>query len=127
MPSVFETIVPRSCHMRFSCFFLMIRRPPRSTRTATLVPDTTLFRSSELPGVRLRNHGFFNEFTLVLDSDARLVVRELADRNILGGVSLGRLYPEAPDIRNGLVIAVTETTTSEDVDALAQGLREILA
>src|SRR3546814_14902356 len=73
------------------------------------------------------NHGFFNEFTLVLDSDARLVVRELADRNILGGVSLGRLYPEAPDIRNGLVIAVTETTTSEDVDALAQGLREILA
>src|SRR3546814_431907 len=84
-------------------------------------------RLSELPGVRLLNHGFFNEFTLVLDSDARLVVRELADRNILGGVSLGRLYPEAPDIRNGLVIAVTETTTSEDVDALAQGLREILA
>src|SRR3546814_15695510 len=26
--------------------FLMIRRPPRSTRTATLVPDTTLFRSA---------------------------------------------------------------------------------
>src|SRR3546814_9645325 len=83
--------------------------------------------SDLLPGVRLLNHGFFNEFTLVLDSDARLVVRELADRNILGGVSLGRLYPEAPDIRNGLVIAVTETTTRADVDALAQGLMEILA
>src|SRR3546814_17367582 len=27
------------------CFFLMIRRPPRSTRTAPLVPYTTLFRS----------------------------------------------------------------------------------
>src|SRR3546814_8583846 len=27
------------------CFFLMIRRPPRSTRTDTLVPYTTLFRS----------------------------------------------------------------------------------
>src|SRR3546814_14524671 len=27
-------------------FFLMIRRPPRSTRTYTLVPYTTLFRSS---------------------------------------------------------------------------------
>src|SRR3546814_2884426 len=76
--------------------------------------------SDLLPGVRLLNHGFFNEFTLVLDSDARLVVRELADRNILGGVSLGRLYPEAPDIRNGLVIAVTETTTSEDVDASSE-------
>src|SRR3546814_13695034 len=30
-----------------SClFFLMIRRPPRSTRTDTLFPYTTLFRSS---------------------------------------------------------------------------------
>src|SRR3546814_14064321 len=27
-------------------FFLMIRRPPRSTRTDTLFPYTTLFRSS---------------------------------------------------------------------------------
>src|SRR3546814_9112082 len=26
-------------------FFLIIRRPPRSTRTYTLFPDTTLFRS----------------------------------------------------------------------------------
>src|SRR3546814_6014773 len=31
---------------RFVCFFfLMIRRPPRSTRTDTLFPYTTLFRS----------------------------------------------------------------------------------
>src|SRR3546814_8226024 len=33
-----------SCGVRF--FFLMIRRPPRSTRTDTLFPYTTLFRSS---------------------------------------------------------------------------------
>src|SRR3546814_14523432 len=30
----------------FSVFFLMIRRPPRSTRTDTLFPYTTLFRSA---------------------------------------------------------------------------------
>src|SRR3546814_9732213 len=30
-------------------FFLMIRRPPRSTRTDTLFPYTTLFRSSDGP------------------------------------------------------------------------------
>src|SRR3546814_15517509 len=30
-------------------FFLMIRRPPRSTRTDTLFPYTTLFRSPESP------------------------------------------------------------------------------
>src|SRR3546814_13455435 len=28
-------------------FFLMRRRPPRSTRTDTLLPDTTLFRSRD--------------------------------------------------------------------------------
>src|SRR3546814_5765118 len=30
-------------------FFLMTRRPPRSTRTDTLLPYTTLFRSAENP------------------------------------------------------------------------------
>src|SRR3546814_20568490 len=30
-------------------FFLMIRRPPRSTRTDTLFPYTTLFRSRAVP------------------------------------------------------------------------------
>src|SRR3546814_5937082 len=34
------------------CFFVLrIRRPPRSTRTDTLFPDTTLFRSPETPVV----------------------------------------------------------------------------
>src|SRR3546814_19267579 len=37
------------CHANFlMCIFvLMIRRPPRSTRTDTLFPYTTLFRSRE--------------------------------------------------------------------------------
>src|SRR3546814_14973589 len=38
----------------FSFFFLMIRRPPRSTRTDTLFPYTTLFRSTGDPGGRPR-------------------------------------------------------------------------
>src|SRR3546814_5334313 len=33
------------CVMSFGIFFLMIRRPPRYTRTDTLFPYTTLFRS----------------------------------------------------------------------------------
>src|SRR3546814_13489374 len=35
------------CYIIF--FFLMIRRPPRSTRTDTLFPYTTLFRSVRAP------------------------------------------------------------------------------
>src|SRR3546814_3952660 len=36
-------------------FFLMIRRPPRSTRTDTLFPYTTLFRSVAAPSVLQRH------------------------------------------------------------------------
>src|SRR3546814_70629 len=32
----------------------MLRRPPRSTRTDTLFPDTTLFLSGSSPGSRVR-------------------------------------------------------------------------
>src|SRR3546814_11239741 len=36
------------------CFFLRIRRPPRSTRTDTLFPYTTLFRSYDTVDANLR-------------------------------------------------------------------------
>src|SRR3546814_5973825 len=38
--------------MCLSFFFLMIRRPPRSTRTDTLFPYTTLFRSHHAAAAR---------------------------------------------------------------------------
>ena len=45
----------------------------------------------------------------------------------LAGVSLGRLYPDQPQLADGLVLAVTETVTDEDIDALEAGLKEVLA
>src|SRR3546814_16316982 len=36
------------CDTYIYIFFLMIRRPPRSTRTDTLFPYTTLFRSGDV-------------------------------------------------------------------------------
>src|SRR3546814_11438343 len=44
------------CLLALLSFFLMIRRPPRSTRTDTRVPYTTLFRSI-LGDLRLDGHG----------------------------------------------------------------------
>src|SRR3546814_11591653 len=38
-------LVMRTDPVFYVIFFLMIRRPPRSTRTDTLFPYTTLFRS----------------------------------------------------------------------------------
>lgn len=82
---------------------------------------------SAIPGIRLLNDSFFNEFTLIFERDARQVVRTLADRGILAGVSLGRLYPEEEGLAGGLVVAVTEMVTDEDIDALATALTETLA
>ncbi|GAA0440022.1 MULTISPECIES: aminomethyl-transferring glycine dehydrogenase subunit GcvPA [Sphingomonas] len=84
-------------------------------------------RLAKVPGVELVNTSFFNEFTLKLSKEARPVVRTLADRGVLAGVSLGRLYPDAPQLANGLVVAVTETVTAEDIETLATELEEVLA
>src|SRR3546814_16540285 len=64
----------------FVCFFLMMRRPPRSTRTDTLFPYTTLFRSS-VEGVA--------HPVLVFDQrDAAVAVAVHAREVIAGGVDL---------------------------------------
>ena len=84
-------------------------------------------RLAQVPGVTLLNESFFNEFTLVLTKDAREVVRSLADKGVLAGVSLGRLFPQYASVGNGLVVAVTETVTAEDIETLAQALEEELA
>src|SRR3546814_17924857 len=71
------------------CFFLRIRRPPRSTRTDTLFPYTTLFRSSaDQPADHLGgvvDHG----------NDARIVDAGRADHadgadHLLLGIAVGR-------------------------------------
>jgi glycine dehydrogenase subunit 1 len=84
-------------------------------------------RLSRVAGIELVNDSFFNEFTLRLSKEARPVVRALAEQGVLGGVSLGRLYPGVEALEQGLVVAVTETSTAEDVEALAEALEEALA
>ena len=81
-------------------------------------------RLAAIPGVDLINDSFFNEFTLRLPVEARPAVHAMVDRGVLGGVSLGRLYPGEASLASGLVVAVTETVTDEDIDALDAALRE---
>lgn len=84
-------------------------------------------RLSKIPGLKILNDNFFNEFTLVLDDDSRPIVRKLADQGILAGVSLGRIYPEESSLAHGLVVAVTETVSDADIEALASALEGELA
>src|SRR3546814_1406215 len=63
-------------------FFLMIRRPPRSTRTDTLFPYTTLFRSA-------KNHAHVG---IVVDpADYEPVLAEITTDGSLGDATRRRL------------------------------------
>src|SRR3546814_824789 len=56
------------CIIYITFFFLMIRRPPRSTRTDTLFPYTTLFRSGREYGRSVCSYGLHqnNDFAALL-------------------------------------------------------------
>jgi glycine dehydrogenase subunit 1 len=84
-------------------------------------------RLTQVPGVTCLNETYFNEVTLLLPSDAREAVRALADHGVLGGVSLGRLYPGVEGLASGLVVTATETVTDEDIEMFATKLAEVLA
>src|SRR3546814_19588559 len=69
----------------FVVFFLMIRRPPRSTRTDTLFPYTTLFRSEQLADDdddmdNLHRH----LFTVLMDREWKHGVAAAVDVTLLG-------------------------------------------
>jgi glycine dehydrogenase subunit 1 len=81
-------------------------------------------RLEKLPGVKLLNDTFFNEFTLRLPRPAAAVVETLAAKRILAGVPVSRLYPGRKELADLLLVAATETATERDMDALAAGLRE---
>jgi len=82
-------------------------------------------RLAVIPGVRLVNINFFNEFTLELPVEARPAVHAMVEKGVLGGVSLGRLYPGEARLANGLIVAVTETASDEDIGALEAALKEV--
>ena len=92
-------------------------------RLACLAAD----RLDKVPGAKVLNESFFNEFTLLIEGDARKIVRELTSQDILAGVALGRLFPGNDALGKGLLVAVTETTTEEDIETLASALEEVLA
>src|SRR3546814_16706043 len=74
--------------MNVSFFFLMIRLPPRSTRTDTLFPYTTLFRSRSREPIPM-NHPSLRD-ALWRTGALRTLDHALAQ-------SLRRLDPDTPD------------------------------
>ncbi|ABC64105.1 aminomethyl-transferring glycine dehydrogenase subunit GcvPA [Erythrobacter litoralis] len=117
------------CALAFSVHMTLLgevglrRLAAENHRLACLTAD----RLAKVPGVTVLNDTFFNEFTIQVGQDAREIVRTLADKGVLAGVSLGRLYPDVERLSDALIVATTETTSEDDIEALGSALEEVLA
>lgn len=66
---------------------------------------------------------FFKEFVVTSETDADKVNEKLLEENILGGYSLEKDYPQ---YKNGILYAVTEKRTKEEIDKLSSVLEGII-
>jgi glycine dehydrogenase subunit 1 len=75
-----------------------------------------------VPGVEARFAApVFNELAVRVPGRAAGVLAALQARGIVGGLDLGRFYPELADC---ILMAATELTTAADIGRLAGALRE---
>jgi len=64
---------------------------------------------------------FFNEVAVVLPSDPNRLNDALLQKGILGGIPLGRDYPE---LGNAMLLAATEVNSKGEIDTLVQAVAE---
>jgi len=83
-------------------------------------------RLAAVDGVEVLNDSFFNEFTIRVKGDAAEVVEKMAAKSVLGGVPVSRLIPNDPNVKDLIVVAVTETSTDDDQTALVAALEASL-
>src|SRR3546814_12392233 len=97
----------------YSFFFLMIRRPPRSTRTDTLFPYTTLFRSIKPLSVSTR---LFRHPPFVCVQE--LMARPKRQEDPLLPVPLPRRRPSRANTRN--LAASVKPELAAEIKSLAE-------
>ena len=77
---------------------------------------------AKLDGYRVLTDSFFNEFVVECPRPVAEINHTLYQQNIIGGFDLSDDYPH---IKNGMLVAVTEMNTREDIDKFVQSLREV--
>ena len=65
---------------------------------------------------------FFNEFVVSCPKDPKIINEFLIQEGILGGLALADYFP---DMKNSMLIAVTENNLKEDIDLLCELLDEV--
>ena len=77
-------------------------------------------RLGKVSGCGIRFGGpTFNEFVVRVAKKPAAILKQLLKHEIIGGVDLGRFYPELADC---LLLCVTEQKTREQIDALIEAL-----
>ena len=66
---------------------------------------------------------YFHEVAIKLDHPVDYVLEQLSLRNILGGYDLTSDFPQ---LKNSLLVCVTETKTDEDITIFAEAMKEIM-
>src|SRR3546814_17590379 len=107
---IHDLVTHYCCVMHHLCyvisfFVLLILRPPRSTRTDTLFPYTTLFRSGATQGIG----------AAVANRLASLGARTIA---------VG-LNSETNELQSGIEVRIGDVSVADDVEQLFKGLDEL--
>lgn len=69
-------------------------------------------RLAKIPGVKVLNQTFFNEFTIEFHKSAEAINKKLLKKNIIGGYAEGKK----------MIVAVSELTSNEDMSEFAKAL-----
>jgi glycine dehydrogenase subunit 1 len=80
----------------------------------------------EIPGFEVLTPRYFNEIAVRTPVPAADLVQTLADNNILAGVPVSRLDPEA-GMDDVLLMATTEVTRDVDIQILPRIIKRVLS
>lgn len=76
---------------------------------------------SKLNGYRVATSEFFNEFVVECPRPVAEINHALYQQNIIGGYDLSNDYPH---LKNGMLVAVTEMNTREQIDQFVAALKQ---
>lgn len=107
------------CALR-ALMYISLLGPEGLKKTAQVSVDNAHYaanRLSQLPGVRVVNQPFGNEFTVELPVRAYEVIGTLLDKKFVPGFPLGRYYA---GMDNHLLVACTEKSNRQSIGILAE-------